>query len=111
MMKTRIIVLLSSLLWLGPLIGMAGEARRPNTPPPAQGHILNSGDILLLQQRLGEFNFNPGPVDGVWRDQTETALRTFQGQYGLPVTGMLDDATRKALQLTLPGGGATGTGG
>jgi hypothetical protein len=49
MMKTRIIVLLSSLLWLGPFIVMAVEARRPNTPPPAQGHILTSGDILILQ--------------------------------------------------------------
>ena len=108
-MKTRVIVLLSSLLWLGPFIVMAVEARRPNTPPPAQGHILTSGDILILQQRLEEFNLNPGPVDGVWHPQTETALRTFQGEHGLPVTGMLDDATRQALQLPEPGGGTAGT--
>jgi hypothetical protein len=34
MMKMRVLVLLSGLLWLWPVIGVAGEARRPNTPPP-----------------------------------------------------------------------------
>ena len=111
MMKTRIIVLLSGLLWLWPLIGAAGEARSPDKPPPAQGQLLTSGDILILQQRLDEFHFNPGPVDGVWHPETETALRTFQRQNALPDTGQLDDATRRALQLPLPGGGAPGPGG
>jgi AraC family transcriptional regulator len=32
-------------------------------------------------------------------------------KHSLPVTGQLDDATRRALQLPLPGGGGVGTGG
>jgi hypothetical protein len=46
----------------------------------------------------------------VWRPQTEAALRSFQGEYGLPVTGQLDDATLRRLQLAMPGGGSPGAG-
>ena len=38
--------------------------------------------------------------------QTEAALRAYQGKYGLPVTGMLDEATQRSLtagQTPTPG--------
>jgi peptidoglycan hydrolase-like protein with peptidoglycan-binding domain len=109
-MKTRHIVLLSSLLWLWPLIIVMGEPSRPDTQSPVQEKLLTSGDILMVQQRLAEFRFNPGPIDGVWHPNTTTALRSFQGQYGLTVTGELDPETRRALKVP-PSSGAGGTDG
>jgi peptidoglycan hydrolase-like protein with peptidoglycan-binding domain len=98
-MKTPAVVLLSSLLWLGPLMVGAEDASPSRPQPPAQGELLSSGDILIVQQRLDAFNDNPGPIDGIWHPQTTEALRAFQAQHGLPVTGELDEATRKELQL------------
>jgi peptidoglycan hydrolase-like protein with peptidoglycan-binding domain len=107
-MKTRSIVLLISLLWLWPFILMAGETSRPDTQSPVQGRLLSSGDILIVQQHLAELHFNPGPIDGVWHPETTTALRTFQQQYGLTVSGELDPATRMALKVPPSTGGGDG---
>src|SRR5438093_253299 len=51
------------------------------------------------QERLSAAGLNPGAVDGVPGQQTVTALRQYQKAHGLPVTGLLDDATRKALGM------------
>ena len=51
------------------------------------------------QERLRSAGFNPGTVDGVPGQQTVTALRQYQKAYGLPVTGLLNDATKNALGL------------
>jgi peptidoglycan hydrolase-like protein with peptidoglycan-binding domain len=49
---------------------------------------------------LKDFGFDPGPVDGLFTAQTQAALRAFQARYGVPVSGLLDQATRLEL---LPG--------
>jgi peptidoglycan hydrolase-like protein with peptidoglycan-binding domain len=41
-----------------------------------------------------------GSVDGRYTAQTQATVRGYQGRYGLPVSGLLDDTTR--LQL-IPG--------
>jgi peptidoglycan hydrolase-like protein with peptidoglycan-binding domain len=46
------------------------------------------------------WGFDLGPVDGIFTAQTQAALRAFQARYGLPVSGLLDYATRLEL---LPG--------
>jgi len=45
-MKTPAVVLLSSLLWLCPLLVGAEDASQARPQPPAQREILSSGDIL-----------------------------------------------------------------
>ena len=52
-----------------------------------------------VQERLRSAGYNPGAVDGVPGPQTIAALRQYQTAQGLPVTGLLDEATRKALGL------------
>jgi len=47
-MKIRQVVLLSSLLWLWPLILVAGETTHPETQSPAQGRLLTAEDILRM---------------------------------------------------------------
>jgi len=74
--------------------GQAGPER------PAVDRLLNRGDIQVAEAHLQDFGFDPGPVDGIYTAQTQAAVRAYQARYGLPVSGLLDYATR--LQL-LPG--------
>jgi peptidoglycan hydrolase-like protein with peptidoglycan-binding domain len=67
--------------------------------PPALDRLLTRGDIQMAEARLRDFGFDPGPVDGLFTAQTQAAVRAFQARYGLPVSGLLDRATREELKL------------
>jgi len=56
-----------------------------------------TSQLREVQRRLQEEGFSPGPIDGVLGPGTRTALSQYQAKHGLPKTGALDDATRKAL--------------
>jgi peptidoglycan hydrolase-like protein with peptidoglycan-binding domain len=58
--------------------------------------------VRAAQLYLTYAGFNPGPVDGAPGYLTQTALRQFQQQKGLPVTGTSDDATLVALEPSAP---------
>jgi peptidoglycan hydrolase-like protein with peptidoglycan-binding domain len=66
---------------------------------PALDRLLTAGAIQLAETRLKDFGFDPGPVDGLFTAQTQAAVRAFQARYGLPVSGLLDRATREELKL------------
>ncbi|WP_377509263.1 peptidoglycan-binding domain-containing protein [Octadecabacter sp. R77987] len=51
----------------------------------------------LVELRLREMGLNPGAVDGEFDEDTRSALRAYQENAGLGVTGYLDQAT--AVQL------------
>jgi len=53
-------------------------------------------DIQLRLQRLG-YNLGTHGVDGDFRDETQTAIKAFQEQNNLPVTGEVDVRTWSAL--------------
>jgi len=53
--------------------------------------------IGQAQERLKDLGFHLGPIDGVLGPRTTAALRQYQAQQGLPVTAVLDDATRTSL--------------
>ena len=72
----------------------------PVAERPAVNRLLNRGDIQVAEAHLQDFGFDPGPVDGIYTAQTKAAVQAYQARYGLPVSGLLDDATR--LQL-IPG--------
>jgi peptidoglycan hydrolase-like protein with peptidoglycan-binding domain len=74
--------------------------RQSGTVRPAVDRLLNRGDIQVAEAHLQDFGFDPGPIDGIYTAQTQAAVRGYQARYGLPVSGLLDYATR--LQL-LPG--------
>ena len=79
--------------------------------PPTMGRLMTEGEIQLAEQKLKDFGFDPGPVDGVFTAQTEAALRAFQERRGIPVSGILDDPTRRVLLRGLDGPGGTASGG
>jgi murein L,D-transpeptidase YcbB/YkuD len=88
--------------WLSLLLLTACVASQPGEPRalrPAPDRLLTAGDIHVAEARLRDFGFDPGLVDGVFTAQTQAAVRPFQARYGLPVSGLLDRATREELKL------------
>jgi hypothetical protein len=56
--------------------------------------------VAQVQELLHDAGFNPGPTDGIPGPRTKGALRRYQVSQGLPVTGALDEATRRALLVS-----------
>jgi hypothetical protein len=53
--------------------------------------------VRQIQGILHEKGYNPGPIDGLMGNKTRTALRQFQSDQNLPVTGSVDAQTRAVL--------------
>lgn len=60
-----------------------------------------------LQKKLVSLGLNPGPVDGIFGEQTEEALLGFQKSRGLEPNGTVGPETRAALDLQPPPAPAT----
>jgi peptidoglycan hydrolase-like protein with peptidoglycan-binding domain len=71
-----------------------------SSPPAALDRFLTRGEIRVVEEHLQDLGFDPGPVDGIFTAQTQAAVRTFQAQYGIFVSGLVDPETRGQL---LPG--------
>jgi peptidoglycan hydrolase-like protein with peptidoglycan-binding domain len=82
----------------GPAAGRS-SARTPGPERPALDRLMTTGNIRVAEARLKDFGFDPGPADGIFTAQTQAAVRAFQARYGLPVSGLLDRATREELNL------------
>lgn len=70
---------------VGAVVGAAekdANARRPGRPPAYGGGLVY--DIQVSLHRLG---YRPGPVDGKYGPRTADAIRAYQYDYRLPVTG------------------------
>src|SRR5262245_63683154 len=80
---------------------MATIAAGPDTPsgdlPAAVDQLLAQDMIQLAQTNLKLAGFNPGRTDGVFDAQTATAIRQYQVAQGVPVSGLLDQPTRRIL--------------
>ena len=57
-----------------------------------------SAQIGGLQAILTATGHYTGPVDGVWTPAVEEALKTLQGELGVPATGVVDPATLRAFE-------------
>jgi peptidoglycan hydrolase-like protein with peptidoglycan-binding domain len=53
--------------------------------------------VSAVQARLANLGYWPGPLDGILGPRTQAALRLFQGDHNLEMTGEDDDDTVKAL--------------
>jgi curli biogenesis system outer membrane secretion channel CsgG len=67
-----------------------------------QGSSNNGGAdrarVKALQTMLAKLGYSVGTPDGLAGKMTKTAIREFQTEKSLPVTGAFDDATAKALR-------------
>jgi len=62
--------------------------------PTSTGGMMSVADA---QRKLAALGYNPGPADGAAGGRTATALRAFQKDRHLPITGQLDAATATEL--------------
>ncbi len=74
----------------------------PPTPPPTNNcPTLKMGSqgssVVELQRLLLSNGFNPGPVDGIFGNQTHSAVTAFQRSRGLAVDGIVGVQTWTAL--------------
>jgi ankyrin repeat protein len=58
--------------------------------------------FFQAQQKLKELGYDPGKPDGLWGRKTTKALKSFQRDNGLPVTGKLDQQTKEKLEIVKP---------
>jgi len=72
------------------------ELRARNKPRPVR-----QADPVVksVQQALLDAGYEPGPVDGFMGAKTAEALQFFQEDYGLNVSGAIDEATKQELGL------------
>jgi lipid-binding SYLF domain-containing protein/peptidoglycan hydrolase-like protein with peptidoglycan-binding domain len=54
-------------------------------------------DVKHIQQALSDLMYSPGDINGMMSSQTQQAIREFQFLNALPVTGVVDEQTKIAL--------------
>jgi len=67
----------------------------------ANGEVLSHTSTVILQRRLADHHAYKGPIDGIWGRGTEAALRNFQADNKLEVTGRVDEPTADKLNLKI----------
>lgn len=83
---------------------LAGSAAAPAAvaqmnSPPIYAQPLTPSAVRQLQDHLAQAGDYAGKVDGVWGDDSRSALERFQRTHGLQVTGQLNRVTVTALGL------------
>ena len=67
--------------------------------PPADPFAGYRSQMTLAQETLTRFGYEPGPIDGIMRFKTASALRAFQQAHGLSVTGRSNPETLATLGI------------
>ena len=88
-----------------PYYGGYGYGYRPrvaiSVPIVRTTRVVTSNPRALLaqtQSQLANLGYYDGAIDGAFGPMTSRALRQFQSDYGLPITGRLDRATLESLR-------------
>jgi hypothetical protein len=66
---------------------------------PAETYAATDGLVADVQDALARSGYNPGPVDGVLGAQTRAAIRDYQADHGIPVTGRLDSPLLREMGI------------
>lgn len=59
---------------------------------------MNNEQVKNVQILLKSLGYEPGRMDGYYNQSTETAVKVFQEENRLPVTGVIDQKTAEALE-------------
>jgi peptidoglycan hydrolase-like protein with peptidoglycan-binding domain len=90
----------NALSWPLKVDGVIGGSTWGRLDPDAIKKGAAGPSVLLLQYLLtitGVPAWDPGPLDGDFKTLTETAVKNYQTDMGLPSTGVADKATWTAL--------------
>ena len=88
-------VALSGLAWAPTAVGVAAPIYLNNCGTLSQGS--SGGCVVELQNLLVQQGYSPGTVDGVFGNNTKTAVRNFQSATGLAVDGIVGPNTKSKL--------------
>ena len=66
------------------------------------GNLMAGDDVYALQGRLLDLGFRVGRLDGYFGPETESGVREFQRNFGIPPDGTCGPATLKALTRLSP---------
>jgi len=58
---------------------------------------LSQNDMRLIEQALQDKGYSPGTIDGMADDTARAAIRKFQQDNAIPVTGRIDERTANQL--------------
>jgi peptidoglycan hydrolase-like protein with peptidoglycan-binding domain len=96
--KKRLATFTLAALIAAPLIAIAAGADRPSENLPAAVDQLLARDMIQqAQAHLKLAGFDPGRTNGVFDGRTAEAVRQYQGAYGIPVSDLLDEPTRRLM--------------
>lgn len=87
----------TALMLLGTALATPAFAQSP--PPLAYAQPLAPPAVRAVQDKLHQAGAYGGTVDGVWGQDSQTALEQFQQGHNLQVTGQINPATASALGL------------
>jgi peptidoglycan hydrolase-like protein with peptidoglycan-binding domain len=107
-------MLVSGTIGLAPAVSWAQDAPQgtrqadPERSQPSPGQSapgtgsgatqeLSTNDMRMVQQRLQEKGYSPGNTNGLADERTRAAIRKFQQDQGIPVTGTVDEKTANQL--------------
>jgi len=85
-----------------PVIGWDGKPVPETMTKSKTGKNLSSPDakeVYQAQKTLKGLGYDPGPLDGLWGEATKKSIKKFQQETQLPVTGNLDELTKKRLGI------------
>ena len=77
-----------------------GEANRSAAEPQTGQPVANSASISAAQRSLQKKGFYKGNIDGNMGPETQAAIREYQKNSNLTVTGKLDQATLSGLGVS-----------
>lgn len=82
-------------------------------PRDASAAVLKNGsqgkDVRTLQSKLKRWGYYNGSVDGIFGNQTESAVKSFQRSNNLTPDGIVGPATAKALGLSISSSSSSST--
>jgi peptidoglycan hydrolase-like protein with peptidoglycan-binding domain len=95
-MKKLFAALALGAMLIVPLVAVAASSSSGNLPA-AVDQMLARDMIQQAQLQLKVAGYDPGRADGIFDENTSGAVRKFQTAKGLPVSGLLDEPTRRVM--------------
>lgn len=100
-MKKRLFAILSVFVFIVAGIGMTALAINTYQPENVAVAAISTSETRLVQQRLKNWGYYTGNVDGIYGSKTRSAVRLFQQKNGLAVDGIVGPKTAAAIGFTI----------
>lgn len=103
-----------SILTTGFVQGTSYGQRTGRFPSYGNGAVAEAEPdpvVRGIQEDLTALGYSPGPIDGILGPRTRSAIRLFESDYGLPVSGDPSEGISLAIQSALDEGAGPNTNG